>query len=129
MSFFYLLHYCFKHCIIIMKEYREVTIIIKLDYTLTSAEERLELVNKILEEEHFECEICRETGKYKRAYLVHHVRFVRKYPYLALSKYYTYKGKRYKNLLALCNDCHEKIHDRNSFKNSTKEKFKNEERW
>ena len=28
----------------------EVTIILKLDYTLTSAEERLELVNKILEE-------------------------------------------------------------------------------
>ena len=98
-------------------------------YRFYKTKEWIELKNKILEEEHFECEICREAGKYKRAYLVHHVRFVRKYPHLALSKYYTYKGKRYKNLLALCNDCHEKIHDRNSFKNSTKEKFKNEERW
>lgn len=98
-------------------------------YKFYKLPEWINLKNEILKEQHYECEICRKQGKYTRAYLVHHNRFVRKYPELALSKTYTYKDKKYKNLVALCNSCHEKIHDRNGFKNKTKDKFKNEEKW
>lgn len=61
-----------------------------------------------------ECQICKKKfpGKVVKAEVVHHVRFLSRYPELALSDYYEYNGERYAQLLPLCRDCHEKIHDR-----------------
>ena len=90
------------------------------------------LKKQILEENHWECEICKkEHGKITRATTVHHVQFVRKHPALALSRYYTYNGKQYKNLIAICPSCHNRVHPekRKGFNSNKKNKFTNEERW
>lgn len=84
------------------------------------------LKNEVLEEQKKECQECLKQGKITRADTVHHVQFVRKHPSLALSKYYVYKGKKYRNLISVCRECHNKLHPEKSFKK--KEKL-NEERW
>lgn len=68
------------------------------------------LKDEVLEEQHYECQKCKEDGIITKADTVHHIQFVRKYPELALSKYYTYKGKQYRNLIAVCKSCHSKLH-------------------
>lgn len=92
------------------------------------SKEFLKLKKEVLEEQHYECQICKEAGKITKADTVHHVQFVRKHPRLALSKYYTYKGKQYRNLIAVCKACHNKLHPEKC-KTKKKEKFTNEERW
>lgn len=85
---------------------------------------------KIIEENNFECEHCRRKGKYSRARLVHHVKHLKKFPHLAYSRYYIDEnGVRHKQLVPLCQHCHELEHPerRRSTKSSTK--FTNEERW
>ena len=79
------------------------------------------LKEEILREQHYECQECKKLGKITKADTVHHVQHVRKYPELALSKYYTYKGKQYKNLIAVCKSCHNKLHPekRKDLKNRT----------
>ena len=85
---------------------------------------------EVLREQHYECQECKKKGKITKANTVHHVQFVRKHPELALSKYYTYKGKQYKNLIAVCPACHNKLHpEKIENNNRNKNKFKNEERW
>lgn len=84
---------------------------------------------EVLEEQKEECQECRKLGKVTKANIVHHVQFVHKYPELALSKFYTYNGKQYRNLICVCADCHNKLHpekQKNKFKNK---KFINKERW
>ena len=99
-------------------------------YKFYKRKEWKKLKKEILKKEHFECEMCRAKGKYTRATLVHHVNYVRKHPNLALSCYYYFNGVKLKNLVALCHDCHEKIHDRlNANKTITNLKFHNTERW
>ena len=73
------------------------------------------LKNEILEEQHYECQECLKEGKITKADTVHHVQFVRKHPKLALSKHYTYKGKQYKNLVAVCAACHNRLHPEKHF--------------
>ena len=85
------------------------------------------LKEEVLIEQHYECQECKKKGIITKANTVHHVQFVRKHPELALSKYYTYKGKQYKNLIAVCPACHNKLHpEKSKFK---KKKILNEERW
>ncbi|MCB2311618.1 HNH endonuclease [Clostridium tagluense] len=56
----------------------------------------------ILDEQHHECQMCKaDSGLYSEAVTVHHVKFVRDYPELALTK---------SNLLCVCKECHYKIH-------------------
>ena len=99
-------------------------------YKFYKTKEWITLRDEVLKEQHYECQLCKSFGKYTRAVLVHHTRYVRDYPQLALTKEYKDKlGKRHKNLLALCNACHEEVHDRNHFKVSTKDKYTNNERW
>lgn len=90
------------------------------------SKEWLRLKEQILKDVHNECEWCKEKGRISKATEVHHIQFVKKYPELALSRYYTYKGQQYKNLVALCHDCHDKAHERMRYK---KQKQFNEERW
>ena len=84
-----------------------------------------------MRDQHYECQRCIEHGTYTRAEMVHHVNEVRKVPRLALSRTYTdEKGNEQRNLIALCNNCHEIIHDRlKEWQEEKFPKFKNEERW
>ena len=47
--------------------------------------------------EHFECERCRARGIHSQAYTVHHRKYLRRFPELAMS---------YDNLELLCEQCH-----------------------
>lgn len=71
----------------------------------------LRLRAEVLAEYKYECQHCKARGFYKKADTVHHVQYLKKHPELALCKVYEYEGKVYINLLPLCHDCHEKVHD------------------
>ena len=87
----------------------------------------LNVRQEVLVEFKYECQHCKARGYFKKADTVHHVQFLKKHPDLALSKAYIYEGKVYINLLPLCHDCHERVHDyRQRVK---KEKPLTEERW
>lgn len=74
--------------------------------------------NEVLKEQHYECQRCRNNKKiYRRAATVHHKKYVRQYPRLALTK---------SNLEAICEPCHYEEHHKNKKK---KTGFYNEERW
>ena len=76
-----------------------------------------------------ECQECLKKGIYTRADCVHHVNEVRKRPDLALSKHYIDgKGIKQHNLVPLCNQCHNNVHDKLG-EWMRKDKFSNEERW
>lgn len=90
------------------------------------------LKNEVLKEQRYECQMClqKKPKLVTKADTVHHVQFVRKHPELALSKFYTYKGKQYRNLVAVCKECHNKLHPEKSFsRKNIDEAFSNEERW
>ncbi len=84
---------------------------------------------QVQKEFHFECLRCKEN---KRLTLVdehdpvHHVKEVKQFPELALSKYYKdEQGRLQRNLIPLCFECHNIVHDR--FNKISK--FTNKERW
>lgn len=85
------------------------------------------LKNEILKADNYECQECKKKGEITKATTVHHIQFVRKYPRLALSKHYTYKGKTYRNLVSVCARCHNLLHPE-KLNNKKKEEF-NKERW
>ena len=88
-----------------------------------------ELRQEVLDELHYECQECLKHGRYTRADCVHHINEVRHRPDLALSKYYTdKKGTKHRQLVPLCNTCHNIIHDKLG-KWQRKDKFSNDERW
>ena len=88
-----------------------------------------ELRQEVLYENHYECAECKKKGKYTRADCVHHINEVRHRPDLALSKHYTdAEGKQQQQLIPLCNECHNIIHDKLG-EWQRKDKFTNEERW
>lgn len=93
-----------------------------------SAEWR-KLQAEVLKEQHNECQVCKEQGRYTRADTVHHIQYVRKHPETALSKTYTYKGEEYINLIAICKACHNKVHTEKGFNKKHSAKPLNEERW
>lgn len=63
--------------------------------------------------QHNECQRCKAKGYYSPCEIVHHIRYVKKFPELALSL---------ENLECLCKNCHEEEH-------KIKNKFVNDERW
>lgn len=88
-----------------------------------------ELRQDVLDELHNECQECLKRGRYTQADCVHHVNEVRVRPDLALSKYYAdHEGNRHRQLVPLCNTCHNIVHDKLG-KWQKKDKFQNEERW
>ena len=102
-------------------------------YKFYKTKEWLALRAEVMREDHYECQHCLQRGIYTRADMVHHVNEVRKRPDLALTKHFvdtkTHEKKR--NLISLCNSCHEMEHDRFEMirQKNGKEKFMNEERW
>ena len=88
------------------------------------------LAHTVLTEQHNECQHCKARGKYTRATIVHHVNYLRKRPDLAYSRtYIDSNGREQKQLIALCHDCHEQIHQRGAYKAQSAKKFTNEEKW
>lgn len=96
-------------------------------YKFYKSKEWIQIKNRVLIENHYECMWCKERGKISKAETVHHIQFVKKHPELAMCEYYTYKGKQYRNLVPLCHDCHDKAHNRMRYK--PKSKPVTEERW
>ncbi|WP_300379627.1 HNH endonuclease [Clostridium sp.] len=70
---------------------------------------------EVLKEQHNECQLCKDNGLVEIAVTVHHIKYVKHYPELALTK---------DNLMAVCKECHYKIHH-----NLIVKKQLNEEKW
>ncbi|WP_302626800.1 HNH endonuclease [uncultured Eubacterium sp.] len=101
-------------------------------YRIYKTKEWIRLREEVLMECHYECQHCKSKGIIRMAQTVHHVRHVDKYPGLAFSKYYIDKdGQQQRNLIPLCNKCHNEEHDRFKFKKRKREKKKplTEEFW
>lgn len=97
-------------------------------YKFYKTEEWLDLRDDILDENHWECALCKEQGKYSRAVTVHHVIEVKDRPELALARIYVdVDGTVHVQLLPLCFKCHNKVHGR--FGHAKPRKFITEERW
>ncbi len=89
------------------------------------------LRKQVLEEQHHECEDCRAKSPsvVEPAVTVHHIMEVRKHPELALSySYLDAEGQRHRNLVALCDSCHNARHGRFHGGIRTKPQV-TEERW
>lgn len=80
---------------------------------------------RVLKMDHYECQKCKSKGKYTRATLVHHVHHLKDYPNLAL-EIYDEDGNR--NLVSLCQSCHEEEHPEERHKFKASEPL-TEERW
>lgn len=102
-------------------------------YQFYKSDEWIRLRDEVLRDAHYECQECLKNGIYKRAEMVHHVNEVRKRPDLALTREFVDQitGEKLINLIALCNPCHEREHDRcgNFRRQNGREQFRNEERW
>lgn len=88
-----------------------------------------ELRQEVLCDLHYECQECLKKGEYTKADCVHHWNEVKDRPDLALSKFYTDEhGQQQRQLVPLCNRCHNIVHDKlGSSRN--KDKFTNVEKW
>lgn len=85
----------------------------------------IKLSQEVMREQHFECQLCKQRGRYEKGKIVHHVNYVKHKPELALSKYYIDKnGNQARNLIVVCDYCHNQIH-----KTKHNKKFVNQERW
>lgn len=102
----------------------------------------IRLKESILKENHYECAECRKrgiitrydigrNGEKKLLSTVHHVRHVRDYPELAMSK--TFRdpatGRIMTNLIPVCKACHNRLHPEKFRSQPEKEKFTTVERW
>ena len=61
---------------------------------------------QVLRMDHYECQICKAKGRYKKAAIVHHVKHLRDRPDLALS---IWDGEE-RQLVSVCKKCHEEEH-------------------
>lgn len=81
---------------------------------------------KALERDHHECQMCKKNPNVNKivfANTVHHIQEIKDRPDLAMDL---------DNLVSLCRNCHEEIHERLSKVNDARQKaykFINEERW
>ena len=102
-------------------------------YKFYKSEEWIRLRDEVMRDSHNECQHCLQNGIYRRAEMVHHVNEVRKRPDLALTREFVdvITGEKITNLIALCNPCHERVHDRcgNFREQNGNARFRNEERW
>ena len=80
---------------------------------------------KVLKLDHYECQVCRRKGRFKRATIVHHVKHLKDRPDLALS---IYDGKE-RQLESVCKSCHEDLHPESQRRYSPSLPPLTEERW
>lgn len=99
-------------------------------YKFYKSKEWRSLSEAVMKENNYECQQCKKKGIHTRARSVHHVQWVNKHPRLALSRTYTWNGETFNNLVPLCEDCHNKAHDKGAgLKKKNNATFTNEERW
>ena len=80
--------------------------------------------------DHDECQYCKERGRFHRAELVHHEKYVKKFPHLALDIYYIDSdGRKKRNLRSACKDCHENVCHPERLRQKRRQGFTNVERW
>lgn len=84
------------------------------------------LRKEVLRIDKYECQMCKSRGNYTRATTVHHVNYVKQHPEMALEMWYTFRGKKKRNLISLCHDCHEEVH---GYRKKEKKESLTEERW
>lgn len=64
--------------------------------------------DQVLRYDHYECQVCKNKGRYRGAKIVHHVKHLKDRPDLALSLYDPETGER--QLISVCKQCHEDLH-------------------
>lgn len=62
----------------------------------------------VLKLDHWECQLCKAKGRFRRGTIVHHVKHLQDRPDLALSIWDPETGER--QLLTVCKWCHEEQH-------------------
>lgn len=91
------------------------------------------LSHKVIKDGNGECYFCRQKGRVTDAVLTHHVNELKLRPDLAYSLTYVDEhGMEKPQLIPLCHDCHEKIHERGIYSEPDKtqeNKFWQEEKW
>lgn len=75
--------------------------------------------------DHHECQLCKRRGVYTPAQTVHHVKHLKDRPDLRLS---VWDGDE-RQLVSLCNDCHNRVHPEKAYKLPAKRKPLTPERW
>lgn len=80
---------------------------------------------QVLAMDHYECQMCKEEGRHTRATVVHHVKHLKDRPDLRLEIFDN--GER--QLISLCESCHDKVHPEKLKKKSAEEKPLTEEFW
>ena len=83
------------------------------------------LRQEVLKLDNFECQNCKAKGRYKKGYIVHHIKHLVDRPDLALS---IFDGKE-RQLVTLCKDCHEKEHPESLKQFAQCNEHVTEERW
>ena len=63
---------------------------------------------KVLRADRWECQRCKRLGRFKRGYIVHHIKHLEDRPDLALEMYDPDTGER--QLETVCKECHEWYH-------------------
>ena len=81
----------------------------------------------VLKADCYECQRCKERGRYSRAVLVHHVKHLKDRPDLALSIIDPATGER--QLVSVCKQCHEELHPESQRQFFPKEPPVTVERW
>lgn len=85
---------------------------------------------EVLALDHYECQRCKARGRYSRATMVHHVKYLRDRPDLALSVWdIEPDGTRVRQLVSLCCACHEAEHPERLKRCKPRAKPLTEERW
>lgn len=80
---------------------------------------------QVLKMDHYECQACKEKGKYAKATIVHHVKHLKDRPDLALT---IWDGDK-RQLVSLCKSCHEAEHPESQRQYRPKGKPVTAERW
>ena len=80
---------------------------------------------QVLKLDHFECQVCKRAGRYRRATIVHHVKHLKQRPDLALS---IWDGED-RQLESVCKGCHEDYHPESKRQLSPSATPLTEERW
>lgn len=87
------------------------------------------LAESVKDENHNECYMCNQCGKYRRATIVHHVKHLKQFPELAYERFYIDEnGNKQIQLMPVCYWCHEDFHPKEWHK-SKKARYENEEKW
>lgn len=90
--------------------------------------EWLRMRDKVLAMDRNECQHCKAKHRYKKAIIVHHVKYLKDRPDLALSIFDPDTGER--QLVSLCRACHEAQHsDRRCKPCNRAKRFVTRERW